>query len=85
MNEIQLKQNELHNLHFAKKTSNKGKIGELTINLNQEVKVQIENSKISFSTNNLDTISMFITGDSKLRVLGLHEGNGSILIFAKMI
>ena len=24
---------------------------------------------------------MFITGDSNLRVQGLHEGNGSILIF----
>ena len=38
-------------------------------------------SPLITDTNNLDTISMFITGDSKLRVLGLHEGNGSILIF----
>ncbi|MDA9026613.1 cellulase family glycosylhydrolase [Flavobacteriaceae bacterium] len=32
-------------------------------------------------TNNLSTISMFTTSNSNLRVQGLHEGDGSILIF----
>ena len=38
-------------------------------------------SPLITDTNNLDIISMFITGDSNLRVQGLHEGNGSILIY----
>ena len=38
-------------------------------------------SPLITETNNLDIISMFITGDSNLRVQGLHEGIGSILIF----
>ena len=38
-------------------------------------------SPLITDTNNLNTISMSMTSDSNLRIQGLHEGNGSILIF----
>ena len=38
-------------------------------------------SPLITDTNNLSTVSMFTTSNSNLRVQGLHEGDGSILIF----
>ena len=54
--------------------SAKGKIGELTINLNKEINVQIENSKISFSTSNADNTSKALWGTTRANVANLIKG-----------
>ena len=54
--------------------SAKGKIGELTINLNKEINVQIENSKISFSTSNSDNTSKALWGTTRANVANLIKG-----------
>ena len=61
--------NNDNNVFYAK-----GKIGELTINLNKGIKVLIENSKVSFSTINLDNSSKALWGTTRANVANLIKG-----------